>query len=303
MSRTDQQRYDEALAYVKSVDPGLARDIDAQLRARAVAVGAEISLGGAGFWRQGTPAQHTAVRALLLCQIAFFRPPHCRANLADMAVLTATRSAYLGKTEAQVATEIRNYIRPPARSLEAVAQAALTANQPIGNLDFVTFSRTDRFLGANPICYNGVTAWLFISGMVSKQWLAGPGNKIDANSADAAFGQGQETPPAQWSSLPRGHLWTIQRQNDPTTCHWGVSLGSGLAAATNNTLGSLVLMLTRDDETVQKKSAYDTFEFERICQVLNSDFKYGHVGKNPPAKPDTNIKVKQINPMTSQALY
>ena len=51
-------------------------------------------------------------------------------------------------------------------------------------------------------------------------------------------------------------------------------LQSAFPIVTNNTLGSLVLMLTRDDETVQKKSAYDTFEFERICQVLNSDFKY-----------------------------
>jgi hypothetical protein len=39
------------------------------------AVGAEFSLGGAGYWRYGTDGQHWAVRALLLSHKAFLKAP------------------------------------------------------------------------------------------------------------------------------------------------------------------------------------------------------------------------------------
>ena len=90
------------------------------------------------------------------------------------------------------------------------------------------------------------------------------------------------------------------RKKRPTTCHWGVSLGKGKAAATNNTMGSPVLML----DSLQGVSQYGTFDFLQMCAVLNSDFKYGHMGcKTPPAAADTNITVKQLNPATSAQLY
>ncbi|WP_395703168.1 hypothetical protein [Aquabacterium sp.] len=297
-SRTDQQRYDEALKHLKGVDAALGADVDQKLGTKAAAVGAEISLGGAGYWYSGSAAQHAAVRALMLCQIAYFRPPHCRGNLADATVLAATRTAWHGKSEALVNAEILNYCRIANRTLAGLAQAARHANIPGGNLDFVTARRTDRHLGGSIICYNGVTVWLFNAGFVSKQWLGGPGNKIDANNADAAFGQGLVLQPSQWGSIPEGYLWSITRRGDPTTCHWGVSLGAGQAAATNNTTASNFAELP-DIHAMQ----YGTFEFTKMCEILNSHLKYGHTGKEPPAAVDTNITVKQIDPMSSLALY
>lgn len=300
MARTDQQRYDEALQYLKRIDTALGNEVSGKVAGRAAAVGQEISLGGAGYWRSGSEAQHTAVRALLLLQITYFRPPHCRAMLANASVLDATRRTFQGKHEALVRDEILDYIRPANRSLYGLAQAALHANQPMGSLDPVTLKRTDRQLGANPICYNGLTLWLFAGGFVSKRWLAGPGNKIDANNADQAFGTGVVVPPHQWDSIPMGHIWTIQRKSDPTTCHWGLSLGDGLAAASNNTPGSPFLML---DIRPGGDSKCGTFAFEQMCAVLNSDFKYGHASKEPPSAPDANIVVKKIDPVTSTALF
>jgi hypothetical protein len=299
MPRTDQQRYDEALQYLKGIDMALGNEVHAKVGGRSTAVGAEISLGGEGYWRVGSDAQHRAVRALLLLQITYFRPPHCRGTLADAAVLDATRRTFKGKHEALVRDAILDYTRPANRSHHGLAQAALQANQAMGNLDPVNLRRTDQQIGANPICYNGLTLWLFAGGFVSKRWLAGPGNKIDANNADQAFGTGVVVAPDQWDALPMGYLWTIQRRNDPTTCHWGLSLGDGKAAASNNTPGSPFLMLELDSGD----SKCGTFTFTQMCAVLNSDFKYGHTSKDPPSTPDANIVVKKIDPATSTALF
>ncbi len=299
MSRDDQQRYDQALAHVKSVNAGLATEINTKLKPKAAAIGAEISLGGAGYWRSGTAAQHAAVRGLLLCQIAYFRPPHCMTNQAATPVLNATRTTFLRKSLAQVNSAIELYTKSPAASPDSLARAAEEVNQLGGDVDFVTRELGAKNLGNNIICYNGVTAWLFAARMVSKKWLAGPGGQIDANNADRAFGKTQLVDPGSWATIPRGHLWTIQRTNDPTTCHWGLSLGQDKAAATNNTMGSPVLML----DSLKGSSQYGTFQFSEMCKVLNSDFKYGHVGTVVPAAPDTNIVVKTINPATSGALY
>lgn len=313
MSRTDQERYDQAHNYLKTVDVGLATDVHSKLAGRAVAVGAEISLGGAGYWKSGSSAQHTAVRALLLCQIAYFRPPHCRADLATTIELNKTRTEFLGKPQIQVNDEIKTYCRLSNRTLKSIADAARTADQPGGNLDFLRIKRTERNLGMNIICYNGVTVWLYVSGFVSKRWLAGPGNKIDANNADTAFGASQVVPVDKWHTIPEGYLWSVQRKGDPTTCHWGVSLGNNLAAATNNTPGSLAM-------TLKFKSGgglYGTFNFVEICTMLNSTVKYGNSitiedpingrmqqeAKDMPSSPDKNIVVKMLNPMTSAAMF
>src|SRR6266513_4442116 len=73
MARTDQQRYDQALAHIKTVNLDLGNEVNTKIGTDAVDVGKALSLGGAGYSRSGTADQHTAVRALLLCQIAYFR--------------------------------------------------------------------------------------------------------------------------------------------------------------------------------------------------------------------------------------
>ncbi|HLQ45961.1 MAG TPA: hypothetical protein VK137_14575, partial [Planctomycetaceae bacterium] len=153
MARTDQQRYDQALAHIKTVNLDLGNEVNTKIGTNAVDVGKALSLGGAGYSRSGTADQHTAVRALLLCQIAYFRPPHANQVFASKLQLDTTRSDFLGKSLAVVNAEIGYFMKGANPSLNGLASAAETICHVTGNVDNLRRTRNDTNVSNNPVCY------------------------------------------------------------------------------------------------------------------------------------------------------
>lgn len=303
MARTDQERFNEAVLYLSGLNVRLADDISHTITNKLQA-GQQISLGGAGYWNTGTPEQHQAVRAYLLCVIAYLRPPHAHQIHTTQADLDRLRTNLKRKSVGQVNQEILYFVRKDAPTLLDLANAALHVNKPTGVVEVLTRDRADDNVGANPVCYNGVKTWLFAAGFVSKRWLAKEGQQLDGNCANRYLGDGVELRPDEWDSIPEGYMWNIHKKNDKTTCHWGVSLGNDKAVACNNTDGSLapggkLVILNYEPGT---NSAYGKFKFTDICTVCNWNVKYqGKGGANDPS--GYNIVVRKIDPRTVPAFY
>ena len=301
MAKDDAERYTKALAHVRSVNGGLADDVAEKILAqgkKTEVIGAELSLGGSGYWNTGSAEQHVAVRALLLCQIAYFRPPHAWGDMANADVLKLTRTKLHGKTIAEVDEEIGYYAVGNHMALDDLAAASQTICDANDGPNELWRNSGDTRLSKMTICYTGVSVWLFASRFVSRRWLV---KKLDANTANALIGKGIEVPPNEWANIPRGWIWNVQRRGDPTTCHWGISLGKGLAAATNNTSASP--FATLNYLSAVDTDAYGTFNFSELCDVLNGTVKYGHTGNAKPKADQFNIAVYKINPLGNANFY
>ncbi len=301
MARTDDERYTQALDCLKAIDTDLAADVDAKIGARATAVGAKLSLAGAGYWRAGSAAQHTAVRALTLCHIAYFTPPHADKDYANDAALDSTRVRCHGRPLRQIEEEIRLYLRLPNPTLDDLADAATRVNEVVGVMERMFRKRTDTNVSSNPICYDGVVSWLFTAGFISKRWLAREALKMKAAKANKYLGDGVIVDEDDWGSIPRGYVWNVHRVGDKETCHWGVSLGDGKAVACNNTDVSLTKTLAyiNDEGARPGDTKYGKFLLADMCEVLNGHFKYGHEGTGKPTK--MNIVLRKINPLHVQS--
>lgn len=316
MGRSKRERYDEAIDYLTALNPVLGADVGQKILAQAddadhatdtvLGVGKEISLKGAGFWNTGTKGQHGAVRALLLCQVAYFRPPHAPQAFASPEVLASTRTRCLNLSETQLRTEILEYLPAATPALDDLASAAETVKDVTGVVDHLQRRRTDTNVSSAPVCYHGVCSWLFASGFVSKRWLARAANTLNAYTCNTHLGDGIVLDDAdEWEDIPRGWIWNIHRKGDKTTCHWGVSLGGGFAVACNNTDESPFMKLEyeTDGQTGRKGDTfYGVFKMEDICSCVNGTVKYGHASKSKPTMEGQNIVVRAINPL-HQAYY
>lgn len=296
MSKTPQQRYTDSIKYLKKIDHALGMEVDNKLGPNAATVGAEISLKDFGYWNALAGDKHDAVRALLLCFIAYFRTPHCRMDWASPQALDDIKKKHSGSSKSEVDAEILYFAQIPGVNASALAHAAEYHNSASGVPDYLNRTRNDKELGGNPVCYNGVFLWLFVAGFVSKRWLAKDANELDANTANDKLGNGPKLYPREWGDIPRGYIWNIHRIGDKTTCHWGVSLGKDRAAACNNT-----------DESPTKKLAYEKgdtkfgiFKFTEICDVLNGHSKYGYT---PGSTNASNIMVRAFDPATITTYY
>lgn len=302
MARTDSERYDQAVKYIEdNISTTLSTEIKQKITARPGAtkdtVGAELSLKGKGFHTSGTDDQHMALRGLMLCQITYFRKPHAEFDeYCSADALDKTRKAWKGKSEALVQAQIRMYEKKPIRHLADVSDAAKRIKKVEGSVNPIDRQYTDDNVSKAPVCYHGVSAWLFAAGMVSKRWYAREGLRIDGNTANQQLGQGATVTEANWGSIPEGYVWNIHRTGDPTTCHWGVSIGNGIAIACNNTDSSPGMTPLNYAEG---NTAYGKFNFVELCNILNANEKYGGSAQNN----SNNIVVKQINPLNEAALY
>lgn len=299
MARTDATRYDQALAHVKGINLALGTDINTKVGVNAAAVGAELSLKGKGYWSHGDN-RNMALRALLLCHIAYFRPPHGSTNVATFEAVDAMKRDCHGKSLNDLNAKIREFLIDDNASLNGLVNASNRVSVLSGTVDYFKRSRTDTNIGKSPICYDGVVNWLFTAGFVSKKYLAKEALDMHATRSNLYIGQGQPVTRQNWNQIPLGYIWNIQRKGDPSTCHWGLSLGNGRAVACNNTAGSPFYGLVNLQPPAPAGMAYGKFDLEELCLVLNSDLKYGHRGgKTAPASDDVNIAVRQINPLTA----
>jgi hypothetical protein len=288
MLKTDKGRYDHAVAYLTKVDADLSQSVKQWTRGREKNVGGKLSLGGKS--RDADEQKPEATRALLLCIIAFFGSPH---NAGDSSGLdfyvTSIRDACRTKTRAQVFQEIRCYLTLSDATLEGLARAP----ESVKKLETINYFpmrlRTDLNVGRNPICYDGVFNWLFVAGFISRRWLGKHGADIHAETIHEHLGNGEVVAVRQWSEIPRGYIHT---KTDRATCHWGVSLGDGLAAACNNTGQGQVKYREGND-------SYGQFVLTELCTVLETTEKYAGKNRVVAQRPDDEPAKKQ-QPVVAQ---
>jgi hypothetical protein len=326
MSDSD-KRFAKALTYLSNLSAELGHDVTTKTAQWTADQKDLISLSGSSAWRTGSDEQHIAVRALLLCTMVYFRPPHAAMQLVDDAALKLIRDKMLGKTRAFIDDEIRLYVRAPAPSKDDLAAAAERVCYPIGTVTGYLRTREDTNLGNGPVCYNGTSTWLFAAGFVSRRWLAKEGSQMLDKTARGFLGEGALVGGRdQWGNIPRGHIFHIHKTGDQNTCHWGVSLGSGRAAACNNTAqaperngdGSKVRMpsTTTGKLGVPRESnlsfegsgnpTYGVFRMAELCDILDRTSKYmvGTLDKNDPSADwvesnhpsGCNIVVRHVDP-------
>ena len=99
-----------------------------------------------------------------------------------------------------------------------------------------------------------------------------------------------------WGAIPRGYVWNIHKATDRATCHWGVSLGDGLAAACNNTGQGQVAYREGND-------AYGKFVFRDLCAVLETTEKYAGKNRGVDLRSSTDDEsTKKKSPIVAQPL-
>jgi hypothetical protein len=160
MPRTDQQRYDEALKYLKNVDARLASDVDQNIGAfRRLEAGKQISLSHYyGDSYSGSASQHMAVRALLLCQKAYLTPPYIK-TVIDIFQFNPDKSKrfWHSKPEIQVIDGIKSYLPTTGATAQDLMNAAtrVNSNEPVGHL--CEYNRLQPNLGkGNVVCFIAV---------------------------------------------------------------------------------------------------------------------------------------------------
>jgi hypothetical protein len=299
VSRTNQQRFDEAVNYLQSVNLSLSQDVKNKTQDQKKA-GEQISLEGFSYWKSGSDEQHRAVRALLLCMITYMKPPHSPTDLVPDDVMDDFRRQYRGKTISDLNEEILYFVPESNLSLRRLVNAALEVKTVDGVIDPPVRSRKDKNVGKAPVCYHGVRAWLYAAGFVSKRWMAKEGQTLMASTSNAVVGRGVIVEKKNWDKIPAGYIWNIHKNGDEETCHWGVSLGENRAVACNNTPGSPggALLDMEPGGTLD----YAIFKMTNMCEVLNTNSKYQqHGGKDHPS--GQNIIVRKINPLLQFQYY
>lgn len=238
MSRTNLERYTQAIDYIKqNIDRPLADKLDLKGSAKKELLGKAISLSGGGFWYTGTKGQHQAIRALLLCQQVYLKPPECDSDKAKDG--SETKNYFKLKSEELVKEAIRSYTRKSNVSLEDFAQAALKITDPAKPFKELTRTRNDMGFGGITNCYGAVKMWLFNSGCCSLPWFLTEGAKINAYTVNTIIGNGVLVDEKDIDDIPRGYVFNLQDSKNLDVCHWGVSLGGGWAAASNTTPGEI----------------------------------------------------------------
>lgn len=277
MGRTNSERYDSAISYIKNnIDQGLGNTLQAKTIAKKDALGKSISLSGGGFWNTGSSGQHMALRALLLCQLVYLKPPECGADYAGDGSLT--KQHFKARTEDQVKEAIRSYSRRNNVSLEDFARTALNIKNTLGAFDALSRTRADTSFGGTTNCYGAVKIWLFNSGCCSLPWTLNEGANITAYTVNQIIGDGAVIAEDRVDEIPRGHVFNIHDADDPNICHWGVSLGDGWAAASNTTPAAV----GNDGEPVMVdfrsgNTAYGEFVLSTAVEVCKLKYTSGRV--------------------------
>ena len=289
--RTNTQRFSEAVAYIrKNIDANLANQFNGMNKEAA---GKEISLKGHYYSAIGWNEQHQAVRALLLCQHRF---------LGAFAGLEQSKNFFKSKSRSTVNKYIAAYAKDKP-SLEKLARKAETYSLRQTQLGWNQRKRGDNNVGGSAIiCYSGVLLWLFQAGFITLQWYR-DNNGMNANDCNTILGNGRRWDTDHLDQIPRGWIWNFQGYRKEI-CHWGVSLGNGRAAGTNN------------EENAREGNNFAEVDFETGGKLygkfsLNSQYevlklKYGKASRKVEGGGATDFeevtgvetKLFVINPMT-----
>lgn len=290
-------RFHSAMQYLMMYFPTLAVEVNGLLNGVLTdeAAGAMISLQGEHVL--GTDDKRRALRALLLCQKAYLNGPYSvGANGAPFVYNNAPRAAigeYRLSFESTVRRAISCYLVEPGAQRADLANAAEALRMPQGGLTWETLRRDSSPFPAMPVCFDALKMLLFKAGFVSIRWLSRTGPTMSAQTVNAMLGMGVVIQQAQLAAMPRGYMFNFHRDGDTAVCHWGISLGNGLAAGANtqaNWPGAPAAVNFRSGD-----SHYGIFTMQSSYDVCR--YKYGLHGQGP-----ANVTIRQIDP-TAVATY
>ena len=248
--RTNTERYDQALSYIKTnVSPTLGESIERKSAANKDKIGGALSLAWHGFKNAGTKQQHMALRGLLMCQNVILDPKKYE-NPAGTSNKNATN--YLGKScrntieffksksEDEICKAIQSYTRLSNVTLKQFAQSARDLTNMGGDFNLCSVTREQGTnWGGTTNCYGAVKVWLFKSGLCSLPWMLDEGGELNAYSCNQIIGNGNIVAEEDIDKIPEGMIFNIHDSADPAICHWGVCLGGGKAAASNTNAGAM----------------------------------------------------------------
>ncbi len=285
---TGQQRYDDTLAYLKSVNMQLGMHVDQKIVGPKVNVGNTLSLAGHKMYAMfGDIAVGRAVRALMLCHRAYLGTNWAKGTGNKGAGVAAsyvningdklTKDKYLGKSEAVVRQAIEAYVaQTPA--ITAVADAA----ELVGNgtspapPPYETLTRESINFPSGQVCFNCVYWWLFKSGFVSFRWILRNGFSLGAENANQLLGDGNVLTRGPDGSIPhinRGMIinWRGNQIDSQDICHWAVSLGNGNAIGANNSPGGRLNGKDVFVNFIDGGSAFGVFSIREMWDVYSGD--------------------------------
>ncbi len=266
MARSDLERYDDTYDFLMRMNPEVAQAVDQMVSQNAMSKGA---LGQAlslkGIWSKGHlyKGQHQAMRALMLCQALFLTPPWARkeeftrisdgkggfdsvgGSYQDFNLVWQTdvaTSNVRNMSEKEIKELISCYYARPNATADDLAVAAEGAVEETRNgPDYRTYTRNGPTpFGGMCVCYDGVRAWLYKAGFVSMRWMTHEGPSLIARTSNQMLGDGEVISEDRLDRMPRGWIFNFHkgdsdRRNNKDVCHWGISLGQGIGAATNTT--------------------------------------------------------------------
>lgn len=243
--KTPQQRFNEAIAYINQLHPGLANELRHALNGQenstigeGLSVGASIGL----FYQTLNKEKRKALRALLLCHSHYFKKEKAP-NGKEISF-----NHWKTKNITEIKDAILLFTAPSSTASDLTRFAASACTAPNGKLNtYRTLGRSGNkpFNFGLSICYSSIITWLFRSGLVSYQWYASSPQKllnVSRESLRNLFGKpeviwdGKESFTAQsrLPNIPNGHIVHFFDANSETLGHWMVSRGNGLGIGTNN---------------------------------------------------------------------
>ncbi|HEX2828622.1 MAG TPA: hypothetical protein VHP37_19870 [Burkholderiales bacterium] len=300
MARTDTERYDQALAYIRThVSDALANDILLKTGGQKAKYGGLLSLAWYGFDKVGTKSQHMALRGLLLCQNAYLDIKKYEYPVKDKTATNMlgkkcknTIEYFKNKAETDIREAIRSYTRLPDVSLGQFAQTARDIKDMAGDFQLRSITRAETGnWGGTTNCYGAVKIWLFKSGLCSLQWMLTEGEQLNAYTCNQIIGDGDVVADDDIDDIPEGMVFNIHDSVTPAICHWGVSLGGGYAAASNTTAGGMSRNGPIFVDFQSGNSSYGIFKLKSSVDVCRTIYKSGEV------------YLKITDPLKSKAYY
>lgn len=294
MGRSDTERYDQALTYIRrNVSGALAdwivRETGGKKKDKKT-LGGAISLAWGGFDKVGTPDQHMALRGLLLCQHVFLDVKALKDELGKDC--KKTKDHFKNRSESDIKEAIRSYTRTPLVSLAQFAQTARDISDMSGAFNYHSRTRADAGnWGGTTNCYGAVKVWLFKSGLCSMPWMIKEGSRLTAYTCNQIIGDGDVVDEADINDIPEGMVFNIHDSVDPAICHWGVCLGNGIAAASNTTAGGMSKTGAIFVDFDSGSSPYGIFKLQTSVNVCKCIYK------------SEAVVLKVTDPTESRAYY
>jgi len=242
-SKTPEDRIDDAIKYIGTLDPQLSNEIENRVKGNtAITIGRDISLGL--FAKRIDKDRRIALRALLLCQRYYLSNLWSPTIQLDNLWKATSIDHWKSRQRSAIDRAILLFTATSnnATSLADVAETA--GGPPNGHHVNYRLSRDERFNIGSGTCYVAMMVWLLKSGLVSYQWYLSNTSVTNIAGLKNKFGTPQQiwNPAQQFTMInqlppvPRGYIVYINYREEISFGHWMVSLGNGMAAGCNNNI-------------------------------------------------------------------